>query len=47
MKSKKPPRSDKKVNLKEILGLIYFYKKRHWDVSSALEFLVRYRRGTL
>lgn len=36
-----------KVDILEILRLIDFYRRRRWDVSSALEFLVRYQRGTL
>lgn len=36
-----------KKDVDEILRLIHFYRKRRMDVSSALEFLVMYKRGNL
>lgn len=47
MRRKRFERGKGKVNIQEILRLIDFYRRRRWDVSSALEFLVRYHRGTL
>lgn len=40
----------RKLNRKdiyEIIRMIEFYLKHRMDVSSALEFLVRYKKGTL